>query len=209
MTKLTCQTEFIVICCLDRFYLVFPVMYFKINMSPKDVSLSSLEIYQWLTGVLNLKPFTGCNCMCNVYSSLTGGRILTTTEVRLALASLAPWQQPDNTYAIHLHVLGFFGEQGGDSPQQSQPETDNMSIYIPKSVYFGKTKRYLSKSHRWVVRHFRQQRELQQGVVGKCRSRPKMICTARWESFSKCLKRKSGNESGKKKYSSSQNKNKG
>lgn len=74
-----------------------------------------------------------------VYSSLTWGRISTTTEVRLfALASLAPWQQPDNTYAIHPHVLGFFGEQGGDSPQQSQPTTDNTSIYIQKIVNFGK-----------------------------------------------------------------------
>lgn len=116
-----------------------------------------------------------------VYSSLIGGRILTTPEVRLlALASLAPWQQPDNTYAIHPHVLGFFGEQGGDSPQQSQPVTDNTSIYIQKFVNFGKTNRFFAKTHRWVIRHFRQQRELEQGVVGKCRSRPKMIQTARF-----------------------------
>lgn len=52
--------------------------------------------------------------------------LLTTAEVRwLALASLALEKQPDNTYAIRPRVLGFYEEQGGDSPQRSRPVENN------------------------------------------------------------------------------------
>lgn len=81
-------------------------------------------------------------CPVNVYSALTGGRFLTTGVRWLALASLAPRQQPGSTYAIHLRVLGFSGVQGGDSPPQSQPVKYNTLIYIQKLVTVAKTNGY-------------------------------------------------------------------
>lgn len=82
-------------------------------------------------------------CPVNVDSALTGGRFLTTTGVRwLALAILAPRQQPGSTYAIHLRVLGFSGVQGGDNPPQSQPVKENTLIHIQKLVTVAKTNGY-------------------------------------------------------------------
>lgn len=196
--KLKCQIEFTWICCQKppgRYILPIldsNVLYFILKCHQKDVWLTSLQTSQWQRGV-------------KVGSSVEpeAGSAPTTTELWLSAAASAP--ATTGQYLRHSSSCSwFFRRTGRRQPSTiSTCNTQRVSIHSEMCLFWSKQKVF-AESAPMSCPPFSSTARAGAGCCGKMPVSPKDGVHSKMGSVREYLKRKSGNESGKKNYVSSQ-----